>query len=63
MNNYKIDYPYHLCPVCGMQSETTSRVCSKHINVTYDQYGNVIRYTDYYPFGFNNDICQPKGGN
>ena len=22
--------PYHLCPVCGLQSQTTSRVCEEH---------------------------------
>ncbi len=42
-----IEYPYHLCPVCGMQSGSTSRVCSKHISVTYDAQGNVLRYTDW----------------
>ncbi len=47
IENYYIRYPYHLCPVCGMQSETTSGVCSKHISVTYDSQGNVIDYKDY----------------
>ena len=41
------DYPYHLCPVCGMTSDTTSRVCSKHQSVIYDQRGNIIGYKDY----------------
>ena len=47
INNYKLSYPYHLCPVCGMQSDTTNRVCSKHQSITYDQYGNVVSYNDY----------------
>ncbi len=42
-----IQYPYHLCLVCGMQSNTTSRVCSKHVGVTYDAQGNALSYTDY----------------
>ncbi len=42
--NIIIHYPYHLCPICGMQSNTTSRVCSKHLNVTYDVQGNVVDY-------------------
>lgn len=27
--------PYHLCPVCGLQSQTTSRVCSEHSQRAY----------------------------
>ena len=45
--NIQVEYPYHLCPVCGMQSGSTSRVCPKHISVTSDTQGNVLRYTDY----------------
>ncbi len=72
---YSIKYPYHLCPVCGMQSGNTSGVCSKHISVTYDAQGNVLRYTDWnwakdtYRFApatkdksIYNDNSQPKCG-
>ncbi len=44
---YQIDCPYHLCPVCGLPSTTTSRVCPKHVSITYDLNGNVVCYTDY----------------
>ena len=30
-----IEMPYHLCPVCGLQSQTTSRVCSEHSQRAY----------------------------
>ncbi len=43
---YKLDYPYHLCPICGRQSETSSRICSKHTSITYDLYGNPIEFLD-----------------
>ena len=35
-----------LCPICGLQSDTTSVVCSKHISVTYDSKGKIIGWTD-----------------
>ena len=41
------NYPYHLCPVCGEQSQLTSRLCGKHMSVTYDSYGNVLSYADW----------------
>lgn len=37
---------YNLCPVCGLPSEGTSRVCSKHINITYDSFGHIVRHQD-----------------
>lgn len=36
-----------LCPICGMQSDTTSVVCSKHVSIIYDTCGRVISYWDY----------------
>ena len=36
-----------LCPICGMQSDTTSVICSKHVSIIYDLTGRVIQYRDY----------------
>ncbi len=36
-----------LCPICGMESKTTSVVCSKHVSITYDGKGKVISWQDY----------------
>ncbi len=41
-----IEYPIHLCPVCGMPAENTGRICYKHYQVTYDKDGNVVSYKD-----------------
>jgi hypothetical protein len=35
-----------LCPICGMQSNTTSAICPKHISITYDSNGKVIAWQD-----------------
>ncbi len=37
--------PYHLCPVCGMQSHTSSRICSSHLSIAYNSLGNIISDT------------------
>ena len=42
----KINYSYHLCPICGLPSNSTSRVCPKHISIIYDSNGKVITYQD-----------------
>lgn len=26
---------YHLCPICGLPSPTTSRICPEHTNIVY----------------------------
>ncbi len=46
MNYQPIEYPLHLCPVCGLPAETTGRICSKHYQVVYDQDGKVVSYKD-----------------
>ena len=33
---------YHLCPICGMPSDTSSRICSKHYPLIYDSSGKLI---------------------
>jgi len=41
------DEHYHLCPICGIPSQTTSRVCPTHIGIIYDSKGNVVEFKDY----------------
>jgi len=36
-----------LCPICGMESKSTSVICPKHTSITYDKDGKVISWNDY----------------
>jgi len=38
--------PYHLCPVCGLDSKGTSRMCSSHYNSVYNSKGELILCND-----------------
>lgn len=46
VNNPPIILPFHLCPICGLPSGTSSRICNKHISFLYDANGNLIDYQD-----------------
>lgn len=33
---------YHLCPICGLPSETSSFICSRHYSLTYSSSGELL---------------------
>uniref|UniRef100_A0A6M3J383 Uncharacterized protein n=1 Tax=viral metagenome TaxID=1070528 RepID=A0A6M3J383_9ZZZZ len=41
-----VEIPYPLCPICGMQSMNTNRICGRHTSIIYDKDGNIIDYDD-----------------
>ena len=43
----EIEKSYNVCPICGLSSETTSLVCSRHLSIAYDSFGKPVSWVDF----------------
>lgn len=39
-------HSYHLCPICGLPSDSSSVICTKHTIIVYNSKGEVVDYSD-----------------